>query len=191
MNNLLWCPIDIPKFPIENFRVQSEFKWNFWNVAKLTDDQSSPYEKTTLSNNIREQYPEFVEWLKNFPYLTIRNIKFNIQVGTVASHIDFTRPDLEPQLHRNNSQNEPCGYRILLNGNRSNRLYIIRNGVKHYVTIPDSTDTYVLGHTNVLHGVDQDTDRITIFTHFEIDSVRHQQLLEKSIQKYGEYAVFD
>lgn len=190
MNNLLWCPIDIPKFPIENFRVPSEFNWNFWNVTKLTEERSSPYEQTTLSDEISTQYPELVEWLKNFPYLTIRNLKFNIQIGTVAKHIDFTRPKLEPQLYKNNSENEPCGYRILLHGSRSHKLYVVRNGVKHYVTIPDSTDTYVLGHTNVLHGVEEDQDRITIFTHFEIDSAKHKQLLEKSIQKYSEYAVF-
>lgn len=190
MNNLLWCPIDLPKFPIENFRVPSEFNWNFWNVTKLTEDRSSSYEQTTISNDIATQYPELVEWIKNFPYLTIRNIKFNIQVGSVSKHIDFTRPNLEPLLHKNNSENEPCGYRILLHGSRSNRLYVMRNGVKHYVTLPDSTDTYVLGHTNVLHGVDEDQDRITIFTHFEIDSFKHQQLLEKSVRKYSEYAVF-
>ena len=190
MNNLLWCPIDIPKFPIENFRVPSKFNWNFWNVTKLTEDRSSPYEQTKISDSIAHQYPELVEWIHNFPYLTIRNIKFNVQVGEVAKHIDFTRPELEPTLHSNNSRNEPCGYRILLQGNRSNKLYVMRNGVKHYVTIPETTDTYVLGHTNVLHGVDEDQDRITIFTHFEIDSIKHQALLQRSIERYKEYAVF-
>jgi hypothetical protein len=190
MSDLLWLPIDIPKFPIENFRVKSKFRWNFWDVTKLTEDRSSPYERTVLTQEIVSEYPELVEWFSNFPYLSIRNIKFNVQRGAVAKHIDFTKPGLEPLLHSNNRLNEPCGYRILLKGSRSNRLYILKDGIKHYVTLPETTDTYVLGHTNALHGVDEDADRLTIFMHFEIDSTRHQRLLAASMKKYAQYAVF-
>ena len=191
MNNLLWLPIDIPKFPIDNFKLQSEFHWNFWNVTKLTETRNTSYEKTQIVDSIHEQFPELISWLNYFPYLSIRNIKFNIQTGPVAAHIDFTNPSLEPELYVNNRTNEPCGYRILLNGSRSNRLYVIKNDKRHYVTLPDTTDTYVLGHTNVLHGVDDDSSRITIFTHFEIDSAKHNLLLARSLAKYSDYAVFD
>ena len=51
MNNLLWLPIDIPKFPIDDFNLQSEFHWNFWNVTKLTEPRSSSYEKTQIVIN--------------------------------------------------------------------------------------------------------------------------------------------
>ena len=190
MSDLLWLPIDIPKFPIENFRVKTKFRWNFWDVVKLTEDRQTSYQETVLTQEIVDEYPELVEWFNNFPYLSIRNIKFNIQRGPVTCHIDFTKPELEPLLHNNNRINEPCGYRILIRGSRSNRLYVLKNGVKHYVTLPETTDTYVLGHTNTLHGVDEDGERLTIFTHFEIDSVRHQRLLTDSMKKYGNYAVF-
>jgi hypothetical protein len=55
--------------------------------------------------------------------------------------------------------------------------------------MPDDTDVYVLGHTSTLHGVDDDDDRWTIFTHFEIDSEKHKTLLEKSLTKYSNYAI--
>jgi hypothetical protein len=46
-----------------------------------------------------------------------------------------------------------------------------------------------LDHTSTLHGVDGEIDRWTIFTNFEIDKQRHDELLLKSLEKYKEYAI--
>jgi len=190
MKNILWCPIDLPKCPIFP-KLDQDLTWHFWNVSKLTINNSNPYAITEFNNNIKNSYPELVEWFKLFPYLTIRNVKLNLQIKEVKSHIDFTKPDLDPDLHRNNSHNEPCGYRIILSGSRKNKLYVMRNNQKVYCTMPEDTDVYVLGHTSTLHGVDDDVDRWTIFTHFEIDKQRHDKLLMKSFEKYKQYAILN
>ncbi len=188
MQNILWCPIDLPKCP--SFpKLGHDFTWHFWNVSKLTINNTNPYAITDFNESVKNTYPELVEWFKLFPYKSIRNVKLNLQVKEVRAHIDFTKPDLDVQLHQNNSENEPCGYRILLNGNRKNKLYVVKDNQKVYCEMPEDTDVYVLGHTSTMHGVEDDTDRWTIFTHFEIDSVRHNELLSRSLQKYKEYAI--
>jgi len=188
MNNVLWCPIDLPKCPVMP-NTKTDFVWHFWEVTKLTINNENPYAVTNFTDEVIQKYPELVEWFKLFPYKSIRNIKFNHQIREVTKHIDFTKPDLDVDLHKNNSENEPCGYRVLLKGSRKNKLYVIHNDKKIYCDMPDDTDVYVLGHTSTLHGVDDDDDRWTIFTHFEIDSSRHDELLAKSFNKYKKYAI--
>ena len=186
MNNILWLPIDIPKFPLPELELETQTSWAHWDFAKLTNNQDTPYSETTIKDSVDD---ELKEWFRNFPYKSIRNIKFNIQKDVVSSHIDFTRPDIDPELHLNNSQNEPCGYRILVRGTRKGNMYVEHNGKKFYTEMPEETDVYVLGHTSTLHGVDFEPGRVTVFTHFEIDPVLHKQLIERSLLKYGKYAI--
>ena len=188
MNNILWCPIDLPKCPVMPVAAIN-FIWHFWEVSKLTLNHDNPYAITEFTTQAKELYPELIEWFNLFPYKNIRNIKLNHQIKPVSKHIDFTKPDLDPLLHENNRLNEPCGYRVFLKGKRKNRLYVMHNEEKIYCEIPDDTDVYVLGHTSTLHGVDDDEDRWTIFTHFEIDELKHKELLQKSLTKYAEYVI--
>lgn len=188
--SLLWLPIDIPKFPIQNFDIDAVVDWSSWKFIKLTTEENNPYHVSDFKSEIKEKFPELIQWFSYFPYVNIRNIKFNIQQRPVKLHIDFTKPDVDNHLFVNNSQNEPCGYRILIKGKRSNTMYVINNNEKIYTTLPDSTDVYVLRHSDGLHGVDDDNNRTTIFTHFEINPVKHSALLEKSLKKYHEYAIF-
>lgn len=186
MNNILWLPIDLPKFPLPELDMETHTSWAHWDFAKLTTNQETPYSESHFKDDVNSVLKD---WFSNFPYKTIRNIKFNIQKDVVSDHIDFTRPDIDPELHLNNSQNEPCGYRILVRGNRKDSMYVIDNGKKIYAEMPDDTDVYVLGHTSTLHGVDYEPGRVTIFTHFEIDTVKHQLLIERSLEKYKNYAI--
>ena len=190
MKKLLWLPIDLPKFPIKDFTVDIETTWNFWNFGKITESRPSPYDITEIKQTILDKHPELSAWFNLFPIKTIRNIKFNIQQSEVVEHIDFTRPEANPDLFSNNNQNEPCGYRIVLLGARQNKMYVTDNNVRTYVDMPDDTDVYVLRHTDGLHGVDDETGRITIFTHFEIDPIKHNLLIERSLLKYGSHAVW-
>ena len=187
MNNILWLPIDIPKFPIPDLDMKPHTSWGHWDFAKLTTPQQNAYSHTEIKDDVDEQLKT---WFRNFPYTNIRNIKFNIQKDIVSDHIDFTKPELDLELYNNNSLNEPCGYRILVRGSRQGSMYVIRNGEKIYTHMPEDTDVYVLGHTSTLHGVDYEPGRVTIFTHFEIDPIFHKQLVERSLKKYGQYAIY-
>lgn len=186
---LLWLPIDLPKFPVPNFELNPDTDWAYWKFKKITNPSEKLYQQTDFLDEIKTTYPEVVDWFKLFPYKNIRNIKFNHQIDLVGDHIDFTNPNADSTLFENNSNNEPCGYRILIKGKRTDALYIVHNDKKIYVTLPEDTDVYVLGHTSVLHGVDADPGRLTIFTHFEIDEQLHRDLINKSLTKYSQYSI--
>lgn len=189
-SNILWMPIDIPKCPIQP-TVNDGFYWAWWEVNKLTQQRENPYDESDWTDETREKYPDFVEWFKQLPYKTIRNVKVNRQTRFVDPHIDFWKPGLHPELHTNNRENEPCGYRILIKGSRDTGIFVMRGEEKIYCKLPEDTDTYVLGHTTTMHGVENDEQRITIFTHFEIDAEKNRALLQKSFAKYGSYAIFN
>jgi hypothetical protein len=189
IDKLLWCPIDLPKCPVIPSLVM-EKNWYFWNFVKITESQQSPYEKSFIKDNILKNYPELVDWFSLFPYRSIRNIKLNEQVKEVKPHIDFTKPQLDFELYENNQNNEPCGYRVLLKGSRKNALYVIKDNNKVYCNMPEETDVYVLGHTSTMHGVEEDSERLTFFIHLEIDAVKHEEILQRSLNKYKQYAIF-
>ena len=190
MNNLIWCPIDVPKLP-RSFQEHGGNIWHFWKKTNFTEKKQTPYDESEWTQHVLAKYPEFVEWFKCLPYATIRNVKFNIQVHPVSPHIDFTQPLLKPDLHNNNALNEPCGYRIIVTGKRTNALYVMDGDKKVYCNMPQETDVYVLGHTNTLHGVDDEPGRETIFVHIEVNPDQHQLLLSRSLAKYKQYAIYE
>ena len=186
---ILWCPVDVPKFPLPNFKPETNKSWADWKFYRLTEKTDTPYDITTFTESAKNDYPEIVDWIKNFPYKNIRNIKFNIQKSFVTPHTDFDFPDKEPNVYKNNKENEPCGYRILIRGKRENSLFVMDGDKKVYTRMPEDTDVYVLGHTSTVHGVDEEPGRETMFLHFEIDATEHLKLLEKSYNKYKDYAI--
>jgi hypothetical protein len=188
---LLWCPIDIPKFPLPDLDLSPTADWEEWQFLRLTNKKNSAYDVSELSDFTRANLPELVEWLNHFPIKSIRNIKFNVQKNAVHGHIDFVHPSANAELFKNNSDNEPCGYRVLISGKRSNGFYVVRNGEKIHTVIPDETNVYVLGGTNVEHGVEADPGRKTMYLHFEIDADAHKVIIDRSLAKFGQYAVFE
>lgn len=192
MNNLqdiIWCPIDLPPIPNSVRDLETTEDWADWMFLKLTEKRPTPYDITTFTQYALEFHPELVKWIEQFPFKSIRNIKFNIQKSEVQPHIDFSRPHVAPDLYQNNKLNEPCGYRVLLKGTRQGNLYILKNNEKVYVNMPDDTDTYVLRHTGTIHGVDFEPGRQVLFLHFEINAEEHIKLLEQSFNKYKEYTI--
>ncbi len=200
---LIWCPIDIPKFPYPDFDLPGgSTRWAYWDFKKITKsvesnlDYSNPgYAIAEIKSIIYEEYPDLIEWINLFPFKTIRNIKFNTQIEDCLAHIDFSyencKTDADKELWNNNSINEPCGYRTLISGSKTNMQYAIHNDEKIYTTIPDDTDTFVLNSTTLLHGVDAEPGRKLIYMHFEIDTSANEKLIQSSLEKYSDYAIYD
>ena len=191
---LIWCPIDIPKFPYPDFDLpSSSTRWAYWDFKKIAKKDSN-YAIAEIESIIYEEYPDLIEWINLFPFKTIRNIKVNTQIEDCGTHIDFRykrcKTDADKELWNNNSINEPCGYRTLISGSKTNMQYAIHNGEKIYTTIPDDTDTFVLNSTTLLHGVDAEPGRKLIYMHFEIDTSANEKLIQSSLEKYSDYAIY-
>jgi hypothetical protein len=194
MQKLLWCPIDVPPLPdisqlCDLNRLDEGFA--YWRFYRLSYKQNSSYDVSSWKTELTENFSKLISWFENLPFLTIRNIKLNYQERPVNGHIDFTNPSANMDLWKNNHVNEPCGYRILVKGERTRSLWVEnRLGNRTYCDLPIDTNVYVLNHTAGMHGVDDDHDRWTIFCHAEIDGKRHADLMAKSLKKYSSYAIW-
>lgn len=184
-------PIDIPKFPLEEFSLATDRGWMFWDFVKLTDDHSPKYGSSQIKNHVLEKYPKLVEWIQLFPFSQISNIKFNVQKDIVVPHIDFHTPVDGGKLFDNNKNNEPCGYRAIISGDRKNKLYVMSGNKKIYAEMPNDTDVYVLGQTNCKHGVEFEPGRKTMYFHCFIDPKSHVELINRSWEKYHDYAIIE
>lgn len=187
---ILYMPIDLPKFPLEDFYLNPTSDWTAWNFEKLTNHTEHKYSVSQIRDDIKQQYPKLVQWIELFPFTDICNIKFNVQKDSVPPHVDFANPEEGNGLFFNNSKNEPCGYRVVIKGRRQNCIYTITERGKDYVTLPESTDVYVLGQTTCLHGVENEPGRSTIYLQLYIDSAKHHQILKRSYELYKDYAIF-
>ena len=91
--------------------------------------------------------------------------------------------------------NEPIGYRFIVSGSR-NSLYMcdqVDNQKKIFCSVPENTDAYVMNHCTQPHGLDIrpdiDDERLVGFIYGIVNVKQHQELLEKSKNKYSKQVI--
>lgn len=193
LRSLLWLPVDVPLFPVTEALLShtKTESFHFWDFYRLTIKQATPYMETEWSDEVKVQHPEVVEWVKCLPIKTLRNVKLNLQQSPVAPHVDFTRPKDAPDLWANNAANEPCGYRVVLAGSNERVRVWTSDRKSRVCRMPEDTNVYLLRQTDGWHSVDEDTDRFTLYIHMEVDAEAHRILLDRSLAKYADYAIYD
>ena len=197
ITNLLWCPIALPKFPVDNFlreveplvvsqiksKKMAERRWaKCWNTAEISHE---------FLQTLREKYVELDSWFNLLPCTSILKLKLNVQIGPVVAHVDIEPTKwLEEETFSKWVSQEPTGYRVLISGGRTNTLFTVLNDKKIYPVIPEDTNTYVFHSSSLSHGVEDDPGRKLVYMNLEIDESKHQKLLEDSLNKYRDYAIF-
>jgi len=201
MENLLWVPADLPVYSNKQHLIdisKGRLTPNLY-AAKAFDayyltTKTDNYQETDYSKEIQESCQDLIEYLKTYlPFDKLAMIKIHNQQRLGTTHIDFANPGENLKLYNHNRETEPCGYRMVIAGQRHGPLYVKRsyNTEKIYVTLPETTDWYILGHTTALHGLDNiNPERYTLFCHAWIKKEMHDEILKRSLEKYGEYAVW-
>ena len=169
--------------------------------------------------NAIKLFPELLKWIDdNFPFEHKLHVKLSRAKGNVLPHtdahdfdndkfqgyfiVDGQKVKTPQKLNITKSQdmlqhqldNEPCGYRFIVNGSK-NSLYMVKEDTqeKHFCTIPDDTDAWVLNNCTQPHGVDLqpliDDQRIIGQITGIVNVTKHQQLLDKSKQRYKQFVV--
>ena len=196
-----YLPIDVPPIPdkeeiLANFRPQ--FNYSFWQQERLVDrDAKDPYDKPCgWSSEAKRKYPSLLQFIDRFlPFEQIVNAKFANLIMDGRPHTDFVRPAIAPAFYQHCVANEPCGYRLLINGVRKRSFFVCREEQSppeewNYVTIPESTDTFLIPYTKPAHGTKKVEDnRLVVFLSGIISPERHQALIKRSVEKYSEYMV--
>jgi hypothetical protein len=174
---LLFVPLDITIPNDITFKVGNEDfnRQPFWST------------KNIISNN--NDYSEYSWLFDQLPFTKIVSFFYKIQQRKVTAHIDHVvSTDTKEQLDLIKAS-EPAGYHIVLNG-KADSLEIFDGKKWVNPILPDAPIAYILNLTSCLHRVKEDYKRTTLYIEGEIDIEKHQMLINRSLEKYSNYAVY-
>jgi len=187
-----YLPIDIPKLaPLdfsgiqkENMDLKPHTKGWFDPIYVITEGQG-------FKKGFAKKNPHFFEWLQHLPVKEWVYASVQYQLKAIGPHIDMRMPNDNLDFYRNVHRNEPCGYRIVLNGSHNDVMYLVDDyGNKTYTKLPEDTNTYVINYTQGIHGTEFDEGRCVLLPACLVDDEKHKQIIERSVKKYSEYIIF-
>ena len=198
LSDIAYLPVDLPQIPNKAGIVQAfqrEFSFGWWDAVRLFEPTKDfePTDKWSDAANTR--YPDLKQWMSDhLPYSAHIHAKLMKTRDLVLPHVDYLDPNRQPDVYRHLVQNEPASYRLIISGNRTGSLYLCKSvdsavSDRVYPILPDDTDVYAMPYTNQVHGVDFENDRVMVITNGYIDVSRHQDLLKRSMEKYGDYLI--
>jgi hypothetical protein len=178
--NILFLPVDIEIPKIDISKMQSTIIENakyqqYWNTSRINE---------TINEELK-----FV--LDQLPINKVTNIYYKEQNGLVLPHYDVY-PDMhfEEGEYKNILDNEPAGYRLVLEGS-TDVLYVKSRNIFKLAHLPSVPSCYLLNSTAGQHMVKDNPGRKIIYVRGFIDSVRHQILIEKSLNRYKNLAIIE
>lgn len=176
----VFLPIDIN---LENFvfkQLDSSYTMTGWQ----------PYWETSMvtENTIKDN--NLIEIIDQLPFDRVTRISYKIQKTKVLGHTDVhSDMNLEEGEWENIRKNEPSGYRIVISG-KNDRLKVFNK--KDWITayLPNVPCCYLINSTEIQHMVLEDEQRELIYLRGFLNQEKHNILIEKSLKKYKEYAIF-
>jgi hypothetical protein len=177
---LLFLPIDIDLKDIK-FQPKEESEKNtlfnpWWNSTFISD------------NSIKENNLE--KFLHQLPFKRITRIFYKTQRIPVGPHVDvMPQMKFDEEEFEHIKDNEPCGYRIVINGGLE-KLHVKINGNWTVAKLPYTPICYLINSTTLYHKVDEDLTRETIYVRGWIDKEKHNALIDQSLKKFKEYAIY-
>ncbi len=132
--------------------------------------------------SFEETFPSIANCIKQLPFkqLTVSGMLY--QMGTIPDHQDTADPRMPT---------EPRRYTIYLTDPRHNTFYFSKteNGNKFYPNIV--TPCFAFNNTDCWHGaIATKRPKIILTTAGIIDDQKHEELLNRSLKKYKEYAIY-
>lgn len=180
MKNLLFLPIDIDLCNLSFIQKEDSKKNNsfnpWWNSTVISED--------TIKKN------GFDQILNQLPVENITRIFYKTQRVAVASHVDvMTQMKLAPNEYEHILHNEPCGYRIVINGSLD-KLHVKVGEQWITAHLPCTPICYLINSSALYHRVDEDPTRETIYIRGWINTEQHQKLIARSLEKFKDYAIY-
>jgi hypothetical protein len=193
MNNLLFLPLDINVstllFPtLSNIR-SNIIGASFWDYEQLLDLNLN--DKFSWRSNLDPVRDNIKEFINKLPFETLENVRISVQTKIVNPHVDVSDETKNKSLenYQHYLENEPCGYRIVITGNR-NALKLINLGKIITADLPHIPCAYVINSTTCRHFIDGDLGRKTIYIRGKVKPKEHARMIEKSLIRFKKYAIF-
>ena len=199
--DILWMPVDIPKFDrcselVDDFTIDFDQRNADYDVrGQLFLHKKTNYEISTPKDDLTSSQLAVIEYCKKYlPFTDYINIKIHhIQSTGMVMHIDFGDQTKNPELYKHTQEHEPCGFRMVIQGTKSGDMAINNNDEIIVPRMPEDTDWYLISHTGTLHGTPENIndikDRYGLFVQGWVDKEKHNELINKSIEKYSDYIV--
>lgn len=188
IKNLLFCPIDleVPDFEIYELGSTSQKspkQASYWNVEYLC----SNYVWNDFIDYPRQQLKEWL--LSNLPFSQIEIARLNEQIYVANPHVDHAPNRFSNEFVTNQLKTEPSGYRLVLKGN-PNALKIHYSGKIIDGYVPSVPGIYLINSMECIHQLLRDENRISVYLRGTIDQDKHNDLIERSLEKYNKHAIW-
>jgi hypothetical protein len=176
IKNLIFLPIEI-KIDKNIFNVSGPSYKSFrglWNTQLI--DPTNPEIKTLIDQ---------------LAFSSVSLIKYNVQAMDVPPHVDV-QPEYvnNQQEYLHIKENEPSGYRIVLSGS-TDKLEVFDGTDWRIAHLPACPFAYVLNSTVTKHRIIGESGRRTLYFRGFLNVEKHQSLLEKNLEKYSDYALYE
>jgi hypothetical protein len=206
MNNIIFLPIDLPKLELNREKTLEYFDarkerhqaWNWVNFKK-TDQPIDPA--------LLKIFPDLDEKLRAIPLLDY----------DTGSHFDFREQFVNNRPHQDpiakvlaGGDLWPTAYKNLVMRDVLETFYVLPNSTNPDIVqydarpkeelnpvfpiLPNTTDWFVLNNHLGYHGAflaPKKYRKITMFIAGKLDSIKHLELLNRSIEKYKDYIIYN
>jgi hypothetical protein len=175
---LLFVPLDIvvPNGMLFKLGDNRHRRQQFWSTHSILGKETNYVEHRWLFDQL--------------PFTEVEIFTHKIQLKEVRPHVDHDVKNSSLEKLELLNSIEPAGYHIVLQGN--NNSLEIYNGV-NWVTpiLPNAPSAYALNLTSCIHRVRTDPGRTTLYIEGKLDVEKHRLLIERSVKKYKELAVYN
>lgn len=217
MRDIIFLPLDIPLIPqtddmVSLFKGDERYVWWQQEVLLGDPDPRVPLGDPAEWNNRSEMFAPLIEHIKRYlPFEYLTYVRLARATKSVGLHVDdnYETPPfphhkaITKDLKAHHLANEPIGYRVILSGSRDT-FYFCKDydptyrrelaQPKHFVTIPDDTNFFLIRNYQQPHGVDcnhLDVTRIVGFLLGKVDVPAHEALIKRSAAKYHDNILRD
>lgn len=215
MRDIIFLPLDVPKVPrssdmVDLFEGHDRYVWWQEEILLGNKDYNKPLGHPEPWNPGSEKFRPLIDHIQEhlpFEYLSFMrlarardkvglHVDDNYEVPPFPHHKAITK-----DLRDHHLANEPIGYRVILSGSRDTFYFCkdydptYRTEIdqpRTYVTIPEDTDFFLIRNYQQPHGVDTnplDANRIVGFMLGKVDVAGHEELIRRSLLRFGDYAL--
>jgi hypothetical protein len=193
---------DLDKDKKQQLRDQRKHHLYVWNSFRLRiprDNVEQPYDEQVSdvdwiwTEEALSICPALIDYIET--YLPFKKLKYVAAIssrGEVPMHFDHKEniSEIEKQFYKSN---DPYYYRLLLDGTiNDNTFYVYTKTLgKKYCKLPDNSPGWAMGSYSCAHGNDEPLSgqKLLLYVMGDIDTSRHLDLVERSYNKFREYAI--
>lgn len=175
------------------------YAWNSFSIHLPNQFTGNPYEiqvenfSWDWTNEAKNLCPRLIDYIKeHLPFYRFKYITAISSNGQVPMHLDL-RNDIKQEEKNTYKNNDPCFYRILLDGYlKKDTFYVFTKTLgKVFCTLPISSPGWAMGSFSCAHGNDEveSNQKLLLYVMGDLDIKRHKDLIARSARIYKEYAV--